>query len=1097
MQASLALLLLLLCAMQTFAATHVALVTTGSTEAAAQTIALATAQFSADPNDIELLDRQAVNAIIREQKLSLSGLVDQEKMIQVGKLVKADLFAVVDTDPSGGQALGLVIFDTATGLRLWDGAISGNPEPAATSIHSAIRAAAAKDRKLNRGMRLVGFLPVRNANLPLERDAFCDTVRLLLERRLTASPGVAVLERGRLQQVNRERRLPTAKGREDLWPSVVLIQLEISRAPDGRGLHASATLADSSGRQLDKREASVNTDSAPDLADKLQGLLIGSLKVPAIDLPFDRRDEARRFARDSEVLIHNARFATGAAAGEAAYALQPDDEHRLILTTSLWARAWSVLTPDDVNLVEMSLGAPGPIHLSSDDLERTLALASRAVAMQQESLKEEIRGQHAGQSFMEYTGDDKRTTFLWGFAARLNAVEEVKAEFHPLISEFRSAAMAYLVDYYDAWAKSIATSPTDLINYNGGVYYAVETAANIAAGFPDFAVARDHLIHQWMKAFDRSWTVAPDLWLQAGLRQSQLMGTVLNKRSVSERGWKDYSDEKFQRSLTPVADDLNHSSCPVMRLYGSIATDLVNSQSAAPGPQAADRRLEAVLRQFEETLEHPGSPPMPTRQYAYVAAVDGIRLLSSGTKPAFEAAIDLLRRAARHRQLIPYAAMKLLMPILRRDGRPRELAVALKETVDLSGAPDCQILDGNADGVRQMLVEELHSLREQNPGLSPEKVARPWNSARRLADASDLAGISELEDFARVSGENVYFIGSGTDAEGKSFVQAFEVSLKGGPPRALAKMEVGNDAKRDSIYDGFGDHLIQGAALDDHNYYVSLYARGVVVFPRDSRPAARIDGASGLPSNWVRSLASVGGELYIVSSANDGAYLSKWNPNDKSLQVCISSLRKDTKSPLDDTPGLRIKFIIDDSPRKRLLLSVGQYSQRPGERWDDCRGGLWQFDTANGQMKHLLTAASGLDLGPARGVDHGFLYAATTLWVVEYDLAKDRARYSSFKPGSITESYIRELPIESAAMKGAGWSEPDSERPGTRRVIDRWLWIGQPFSRISADAKTVEQLDGRLAAGKEPIGPVSIMEPAAGIRLILGDRRQLYVVTLR
>jgi len=77
--------LVLLCAIQTFAATHVALVTTGSTETAAQTIALATAQLAADGKDIELLDRQAINAIIQEQKLSLSGLVDREKMIQVGK----------------------------------------------------------------------------------------------------------------------------------------------------------------------------------------------------------------------------------------------------------------------------------------------------------------------------------------------------------------------------------------------------------------------------------------------------------------------------------------------------------------------------------------------------------------------------------------------------------------------------------------------------------------------------------------------------------------------------------------------------------------------------------------------------------------------------------------------------------------------------------------------------------------------------------------------------------------------------------------------------------------------------------------------------
>jgi hypothetical protein len=31
------------------------------------------------------------------------------------------------------------------------------------------------------------------------------------------------------------------------------------------------------------------------------------------------------------------------------------------------------------------------------------------------------------------------------------------------------------------------------------------------------------------------------------------------------------------------------------------------------------------------------------------------------------------------------------------------------------------------------------------------------------------------------------------------------------------------------------------------------------------------------------------------------------------VQVRISSVRRDSKSPLDDTPGMRITFVIDDA----------------------------------------------------------------------------------------------------------------------------------------------------------------------------------------
>ena len=44
-----------------------------------------------------------------------------------------------------------------------------------------------------------------DVDLPRDMDAFCDSVGLLLERGLAASPDLAVLERRRLHQVNRER----------------------------------------------------------------------------------------------------------------------------------------------------------------------------------------------------------------------------------------------------------------------------------------------------------------------------------------------------------------------------------------------------------------------------------------------------------------------------------------------------------------------------------------------------------------------------------------------------------------------------------------------------------------------------------------------------------------------------------------------------------------------------------------------------------------------------------------------------------------------------------------------------------------------------
>src|SRR5690242_6430914 len=95
-RANLAIVLTLLAALPAWAAVRVALVTTGTPESTGQVIALATAQINDDA--IQLVDRESIAAVLKEQKLSLSGLADPDRAIEVGKMLKADLFAVLETD---------------------------------------------------------------------------------------------------------------------------------------------------------------------------------------------------------------------------------------------------------------------------------------------------------------------------------------------------------------------------------------------------------------------------------------------------------------------------------------------------------------------------------------------------------------------------------------------------------------------------------------------------------------------------------------------------------------------------------------------------------------------------------------------------------------------------------------------------------------------------------------------------------------------------------------------------------------------------------------------------------------------------------------
>ncbi len=58
-------------------------------------------------------------------------MVDAATAIRAGKLLGADVLAVVETDPQSAQALGILAFETASGMHLCDTALAeGDPEQA-------------------------------------------------------------------------------------------------------------------------------------------------------------------------------------------------------------------------------------------------------------------------------------------------------------------------------------------------------------------------------------------------------------------------------------------------------------------------------------------------------------------------------------------------------------------------------------------------------------------------------------------------------------------------------------------------------------------------------------------------------------------------------------------------------------------------------------------------------------------------------------------------------------------------------------------------------------------------------------------------------
>jgi hypothetical protein len=333
------------------AATRVALVSTCGGDAAGNVLALAEAKLSIEPGVI-LVERAQVERILQEQNLWRCGLGDAEQAAAAGKLLGVELFAALETIPGSEQALGLVTFDASSGARLSDAVLpAGGVDNTVEGIVAGVRAGCEKRRRAPAQLRTVCVMSVRNAELPRALDSFCDATARLLERRLLGSEEVTVLERQRLEQINRERALPTGAPPTDLLASLRLVEIEFARGPGGKGLAATGFLTDAADSVLGQVQAQSEGENAVELAEGLAAGIARALKAaPAVGV-MDRAREAERFLREARFLYEHGDRVGHLRALETVAALDPHNATvRPLLARALLNSAHGALGTSDEQL---------------------------------------------------------------------------------------------------------------------------------------------------------------------------------------------------------------------------------------------------------------------------------------------------------------------------------------------------------------------------------------------------------------------------------------------------------------------------------------------------------------------------------------------------------------------------------------------------------------------------------------------------------------------------------------------------------------------------------------------------------------------------
>jgi hypothetical protein len=934
------------------AATRVALIqTTGGDARAAQIMSLAEVLL-AQQEDVQIVERQQIDRLLEEQHISLSGAIDAERAIKVGHVVSADVLAGVETSP-GSPAIGLVVFDAATGVRLCDQTIAApRDEDSAGQISRAISEGISKRQHVNT-LRTVCLLSARNADLPRGMDGFCDAVGRLLERNLVRSDGVALLERRRLEQVTRERALSEEASRRQLLASVIVINLDVARYE--KGLAGTALLSDAAGKSLGKVTATATAGDAASLAAQLAELVDREAKLPHAAVPLDTSAEAARFGAEAELRIAHSDFLRATPAAEAAHALEASNlRYHALLAQALIDAAKMVDYGSPIGLLADEPAAPLPDQVPAMANHGAQTLAD--VGAHYDSADAKTRASvdpilaDATEQLCDYID--------WAFVSRRQTTPlQQPAEF----VQIRTALRQYLLraDAREVgFVHDTATFQTYSVHFTQLLSdLQWMTAQSSDEWTADFA----GLVNRWLAMYDH-YADSSSAQVRDALQAVSIDWALERHRHVRVL---DDQQRLLRWDLTPLDVERLTATAKVLgsrpdettKRYARLALLTIAVARAQSSPNDMYRLVNAYIEEIEGRL---ASPELKDRldarrlEYHLAYLADALLEKTPYVRRCGNAILDfMLARHEFYRPFLEGISARRYRPIQ----DPAEQAAAIereKRIIALIDSPGFVNLSNKS--IADLRTTSLGNLRmlEHPRGVPAENVAttRPWTSKRTLVDVYD--SLDGLEWLLSPVVQNGTVFAAGVDrvgANGPATLRLISIPLDGSPLRAGRQLPVTlhniKSDPRKNIHVSNHVQVVSGTCIFEDLYCVGTQQEGIFVFPLDGSPPTVIDENHGLPTSSVRCVAGLDGVLY---AGLGGGYLVAYDLRSKQADVLAASRRQEKRSPLDDGAPFDVRGLVPDPLHHRILTVI--FVQDP----DSKLSGVWEFKpaAAAGQQWRLL-----------------------------------------------------------------------------------------------------------------------------------------------
>ena len=294
-----------------FAKTKIALI--GDSKKTNQVADLVLAKM-ADNDNLEFLERSAIEKVLKEHKLQGSGLSNKQIPV-IANILHANIFAVLSSAQVNKKTIpsSLRVFDARNGFCLIDTALPADIEKCTDFISSKLQ-----NLPNPKSLKFVSILAVRNAGAPIKYKRQMAHIAIEVERRLIAMPDVAVLERSELGLVNKERKI--TKRSFKLASSSYLLDFEFAPTSSVDKVDLRIYILNSSGKEL----ASFNfPDCLKNPPQKIIKALAKYLKTSPSTQIVDNKEEAKRFFEEYKYDVKISRYDTAERKLQSAIVLAP------------------------------------------------------------------------------------------------------------------------------------------------------------------------------------------------------------------------------------------------------------------------------------------------------------------------------------------------------------------------------------------------------------------------------------------------------------------------------------------------------------------------------------------------------------------------------------------------------------------------------------------------------------------------------------------------------------------------------------------------------------------------------------------------------